>query len=90
MSETRRDRHGRFVKTCQHETKAVSVPGAYYPPRRCQTEARWYIAGYGDWGLQGTNGVARYCKRHGKAALRSLKRNNVLGPNSYKLEQATR
>ncbi len=56
MTDTRRDRNGRFVKTC----------------RDCDTKAQWYIEGYGAFGLYGTGRSRTFCKKHGRAAVNRM------------------
>lgn len=60
-TERRRDRRGRFIRICRD----CELSG--------QTrEARWYIDGYGFYGLYGTSGRAVFCKRHADRACARL------------------
>lgn len=65
----RRDRQGRFVKTC------VQLSG-------CDTMAQWGIEGYGAFGVRHAY-KAVWCRKHGLAHVKRM--NRARGGGSYKL-----
>lgn len=72
----RRDRNGRYVKLCR---------GAIGSDQECPSPARYYIDGWGYWGLQGTSGAPAYCLKDARRVLRRLQREPR---NTYKIRDA--
>lgn len=64
--ERRRDKQGRYIKTCLHLNGNTGNAD-------CNVRAGYYVDGWGQFGLAGTTGTARYCLKHGRQALRSYK-----------------
>ena len=78
---TRRDREGRFIKTCINLGSAGD--------RDCTARAGYYIDGWGQFGLAGMTGGARYCLKHARRALKHYQGDgHGYQRNTYRIREA--